>query len=375
MNTLFDYLEWRGDLTFSQDPVHEVDGMILARLSYLPFDGLLSGDFSKMVPLKEVARSLLSDRAFSKRVLLDRDDELLAALSQSPRFENLLLAGYVNLVDPESQTQFAALTIKLSRDLFYVVFRGTDNTLVGWKEDFNMTFTFPIPAQTSAKEYLEGAFAAFPHGEFLVGGHSKGGNLAVYAAAFADPALRPRIRTVINYDGPGFPPEVLETPQYREMAPKVKTYLPQSSVVGMLLEHEEGYSVIHSYQLGIFQHDLYSWQVAQNRFVPIEKVTGSSRFVDRTLKEFVAKMTGEERADFVDTIYEILSETDANTLRELKANGIENAKILLSGIKNLDDPTKSMITDTLKSLVESAKKSAKKGLVQTFQREEDSKEE
>lgn len=229
-------------------------------------------------------------------VLAKYDVDLLKLLAENRRYRNMKLTYYVNQIENESQMQFSAVTVQISKKLHFVSYRGTDNTLVGWKEDFNMSFTCPVPAQKSAVEYLE-QVASKTTGELILGGHSKGGNLAVYAAAFCKQALQGRIATVYNFDGPGFSQKVIKAEGYINICNKVTTYVPQSSIVGMLLEHEEKYTIIHSNQLGIMQHDIYSWMVERNHLVTLREITNSSKVIDRTLKQLEAKTKTDRNAE------------------------------------------------------------------------------
>ena len=232
MENVFDYLDWRGDLTLDLVPLCDVDAVVLSRLSYLPLDGLVPPEGA---PVGALMRQLLASKP---PLLLPEDGRFIPALAASQRFCEMWIMDYVNQIDLESQTQFAAITVALGDGRHFVAFRGTDGTLVGWKEDFNMAFTCPVPAQRLAAHYAASAMLRFP-GEFLLGGHSKGGNLAVYAAAFCPAALQERIAAVYNNDGPGFDAEVIALPGYQRICARVQTFVPQSSIVGMLLEHEE----------------------------------------------------------------------------------------------------------------------------------------
>ena len=266
---------------------------------------------------------------------------------------------YVNKIDEKTQTQFSAITIKINENELYISFRGTDNTLIGWKEDFNMGFVFPVPAQELAVDYIEKI--ASRHSEnMLIGGHSKGGNLAVYSAAFCSEAVPNRIEIVYNFDGPGFDEKVLQKDGYKRICDKVNTFVPQSSVVGMLLAHEERYIIVHSTQLGLLQHDLYSWSVQIDSFICLEAVDNTSRFIDYTLKAWIANLDYEQREKFVDTMYTILTKTNANTVKELEGNIFMNAITMLKSIKDLDEPTRKALTQVFMSLL----KSTRVGLLQ-----------
>ncbi|MCK9527009.1 MAG: DUF2974 domain-containing protein, partial [Limnochordia bacterium] len=279
----------------------------------------------------------------------------------SDRFSKLGLSGYTNQVDPDAEKQFAALVIRVLPQLSYVSYRGTDLSLAGWKEDFNMTFCTPVPAQVDAVHYLNSVADAIP-GTLYAGGHSKGGNLAVYAAAFCRPEIQERVAFVHNHDGPGFDSCVLESDGYGGIAERVKTFIPQSSVVGMLLQHEEDYYVIRSTQVGLMQHDLFSWEVDRNHFVYLDEVTDHSKFVDRTLKSWLTKLSPEQREQFVDTLFAILEETKASTLKELTLNWHKNAGIVLKSFREMDDEMRHNLSQALGLLFEAAKQNVRRNL-------------
>ena len=199
MANVFDYLDWRGDLTLDLVPLCDVDAVVLSRLSYLPLDGLVPPDGATVGALM---RQLLTSKP---PLLLPEDGRFIPALAASQRFCEMRIMDYVNQIDLESQTQFAAITVALGDGRHFVAFRGTDGTLVGWKEDFNMAFTCPVPAQRLAAHYAASAMLRFP-GEFLLGGHSKGGNLAVYAAAFCPAPCRSASQRCITTTAPASMP-------------------------------------------------------------------------------------------------------------------------------------------------------------------------
>lgn len=390
MHSIFDYLYWRGDLGFDKSPLNEVDSLILARFSYMPMEmiGLQNLSKEKVLPLKEVASLIISkmkEIPEEKRVFLNKQDiHLLEALSNSERFSSLGVFAFRYELDDETQTQFCAVSLKLGSktgpDIF-VAFRGTDNTLIGWKEDCNMGFICPVPAQVLAAEYLDEiascststvtsgcemsctapcinkSFINKPcinKPDIIVAGHSKGGNLAVYAASFCSSAAQKRIVHVYNFDGPGFDTKVLSKPEYQRICERTTTFVPQSSVVGMLLGHEESYIVIHSEQSGLMQHDLYSWCIERTGFECLEKVTDGSRFVDATLKSWIAGMDYSQREGLVDAAYEVLSKTNARTLRDLGSNWLSNSVAIMSSIGALDESSRAVALQALKALVKCA---------------------
>ena len=311
---VFDYLDRRGEDSFAQIPPGAVDGLILSLLSYIPFGGLVPAGLEGAVPLERAARQWLAlPGDCAGQVRCGEDRRLLRKLAGTPRFARMELACAAGRFDPEEESQFAALAILTGDGSAFLSFRGTDNTLVGWKEDFNMSFLEVVPAQKAAAEYVRKFCQRFP-GPLTLGGHSKGGNLAACAAAMAPARCRDRVRTVYSFDGPGFSSALLSRPGYWEMLTRLKTFIPQSSVVGLLLAREEPYTVVYSDRAGLLQHDPYSWQVKGDGFLCLEEVTLGSRLVDRTLKDWLAGLTPEQREETVDALFSLLTSGGADRL-------------------------------------------------------------
>ncbi len=316
MGNLLDYLAWRGDLSLGLVPFGPVDGLILSALSYVHFDGLVPEGPDASVPLGRAAEHYLALPSHRRgRCRCEADLSLLRALAASPRFARLELCARADRFVPREETQFAALTALLEDGSAYLAFRGTDGTLVGWKEDFNLSFLDVVPAQLEAAEYIQAVSRAFP-GPMRLGGHSKGGNLAVVGGALSPPKIRDRIETVWSFDGPGLNPYLLVRPGYQELRTRIRSFVPRSSVVGLLLAHEEPHTVVDSDQKGLFQHDPYSWQVLGGGFVRLEEVDSGSRLIDRTLKNWLAGLTNRQRETVADTLYQLLSSGDAKTVKE-----------------------------------------------------------
>jgi len=329
---MFDYLTWRGDLTFTQDPVNSVDALVFSTLSYIRYAGVLETDPNGVMTLKDAAEELLALDVPESRYRSKTDLELLRAAADTLRFGSTRLCMYRDRLIPEQETQFAAMTFLLDDGTMFLAFRGTDYSLVGWKEDFNMSFQQVVPAQLLAEAYVREVGAEY----FLpmrLGGHSKGGNLAVFAAARSSPMLQKRILEVYNNDGPGFTDYLMGDPGYLAMVPRIKTFVPQSSVIGMLLQHEEPYSVIRSKSVGVMQHDPYTWEVVGRSFIPVPEITQSSVFLDATIKTWYADMTDQERNQLVDVLYQVLS-----------ADGVEKAVDIFQP-KNIRNYIKAISSD------------------------------
>ena len=353
MANVCDYIKWRGDINFEQSKFNEIDNLILSRFSYFPFDKIIKED--EIVTIRELGKRF-KNQDISKLSILWKDDvELFPLIGESERFGNLLATKYINKIDVVQEKQFAAITVLMPDDTIFISYRGTDNTIVGWKEDLNMSFKSHIASQLSAKKYLEMIAKEYSDKKIRIGGHSKGGNIAVYAATFVSQEIKDRIINVYNNDGPGFCDDVIETPEYHEMIKRVHTYIPQSSVIGRLMNHREKYTVVESVQKGIMQHDLYSWQVLGTKFITLEEVTNGSEFVDKTIKEWLENVEPEKREQVIDVVFDILNATDAQTMKEIKNNWFTSARTMMASYKNIDNETKDMIWKAVGELLKSAK--------------------
>lgn len=353
MADVFEYLKWRGDIPFLQVPPNPVDCLIFSALSYIRFGGIVPDTPDRQIPLGQAAEAILSDPESGSKIRTPKDLELLSAAAASPRFGQAGLTYYRDVFIPEEDTQFAAITFLPGDGSALLTFRGTDNTLVGWKEDFNMTFQQSIPAQRLAQEYTQ-VFSESTALPLRLAGHSKGGNLAVYAAAKSSALTQARIMEVCNYDGPGFTEHMLTDPGYQRIVPRIQTFVPQSSFFGMLLEREEPHSIIKSAQFGLLQHDPYSWEVLGGSFVPADGFTPDSRFLDRTFKAWLAGMTNQERSDFFGNLFELLMIEDTNHPRD-----IIRPQNLRAYFKNLhtDEDMRHVIASELANLIRSARQS------------------
>ena len=352
MADLFEYLKWRGDLRFIQDPPNDVDALIFSGLAYIRYGDKVAEESDVPVSLKEAAEEFFSLPDHENRCLLKRDLDLLHAAASSRRFGDAQLYAYRDVLLEEEATQFAAVTFLLDDGSAYVAFRGTDSTLVGWQEDFNMSFMQVVPAQLMALDYVRQVDTQLWQ-PLRLGGHSKGGNLAVFAAARSSPAVQSRILEVYNNDGPGFNDYLMGDVGYQAMVPKIRTFVPQSSVIGMLLEHEEPYTVIRSKTVGLLQHDYYSWEVLGNRFIPMEEVTEGSRFASATIKNWLADMTVTERSEVVDALFGLLNMGELDS-----ALDIFQPKNLRTYLKTLssDGALRRLLSEEFKALVEAARK-------------------
>lgn len=350
MPTVFDYLDWRGDLSFEVSPPNEVDVMILSQIVYLDLDSEIpeeGGAVTLRTAMRSFVRRNQGKRLYLGRILPPEMVHLAVRAAKTARFGAIELRSFVNRIrQGREQSQFCAMTATLCENLHMLIYRGTDDTLVGWKENFNMSFMMPVPAQIEAELYFR-RMAEECEGELILCGHSKGGNLAVYAAVEAEEQYGDRVRAVYNLDGPGFDLRFIGSDSYAALRDRIYTLLPQSSVVGMLLEHEERYEVVKSNASGLLQHSGFTWEALGAGFIRLDEVSEESRRIDRSLKLWLSGMSPAERERVVDSIYEILSASGAKTLTDISADKVRLAKAW----NTLDAQSRSVILKCLSLLI------------------------
>ena len=359
MANLLDYLDWRGDLTLEQAPFNEVDNLILAELSFVDFKGIVpppgEGD---SVPLHQAAEAFFdtipAGETIDMGVLVPAAiPDMLRKMAASRRFRDMKLNCFVSWLDTEKAEQFAALTIETGDGLLYLSFRGTDDTLAGWKEDFLLACLPEIPAQKMAVQYVRDVARQYPRKRLRLGGHSKGGNLAVYAGVFCPESVQKRMIAVWSNDGPGFHTDLLDLPEHRRIADRIYSIVPKSSVVGMLLEHEEDYTVVDSNQLGFMQHDGFSWQVLGDHFITLRQVTQQAHFSDQELRGWVHGLSVEQRETFVGALFDVLTASGAVTLTDLRDDSFKAVGAMVKAMKDLDKETRDGLWEFLAILFKS----------------------
>ena len=353
--TILTYLEEQGKKTFRELPFGEVDALILCQFAYLKFDGLVPGleDGEDTVSLAELAVHPLRESLFSDERYEKVNRELFHGMAKSRRFAGMRIWGYVNLIEKEWETQFSAITVFLGDGGTFLAFRGTDESIVGWKEDCNMALLSPVPAQRCAIQYLKMAAEGF-EGPFSVGGHSKGGNLAIYSAMNCSKEVRDRIRWIYNMDGPGFRREVREKDAYDGVRGRIIKILPHSSFIGMLFEQDANYRVVESKSLGLFQHNPYSWIVKDDHFVEARDVYKGRKFLDKAINEWILALSQEQIKTFVDTLFGVLEASEAEDLIELSEDKKRSMLGMVEAMKDLDEDTRRGMGEMLKALFEIA---------------------
>ena len=362
MANIVDYIIWRGDIPVSKEyPFNEIDSMILARFSYLIFERInlkasetIGSICNKMIHFSEAEFKISGDKY------------LVEELCKSKRFKSLMVTDYIEHSDAEIEKQFSAITIHISDDEMYVSFEGTDKTINGWKEDFNLAFLEFVPAQEEGAKYLKTIMSKYPTKKVRIGGHSKGGNIAIYSAIMLSQDSYERVISVNNFDGPGFCAKIIEKYKSVKMWNKVTTYIPQDSVVGRLLDHKEKCIVVYSTEKGIHQHDIYSWQVIANIPVMLNEVTDSSELINSALTEWLENTKPEQRKLFIDQVFEILYSVDVTSTIDIKSTLFRKIPDLIKAYKDVSEEDRKSIGEMVKIFVKSYVEKIKENEIAKF---------
>lgn len=357
MATVTDYLDWRGDVPFSVDPFNEVDNVLLSLLAYVDLEGVLEEE--DYLPLGEAGRRYFTlhtrEETASRDSYVRMVPFLMEKASGTRRYAETVLHHYVNIINPDADEQMSAVTFDLEDGTSYVSFRGTDGSFVGWKEDFNLAWLRQTKGQKHAVDYLN-RIGGLNDNPLRVGGHSKGGNFAVYASAFCDASVRERILEIDTNDGPGFVQEVAESKEMEAICPKIRSLVPEESLFGLLMYGTYEHDVIKSSARRVFQHDAQTWQVVGNHFERAEKgLTEASILLDRTLTGWVTNVEPRQRKKFVDFVFDVLDTSEADTFAELHQNRIRNFAELVRAAHAMDKERRNQFSEVLSVLAKNGK--------------------
>ena len=361
MSTIFDYLKEVTYDSIYDRPFKELDVLALTELTYLPFGHIVPQGDTTGIPVRLSDAMELIERT-TNFIVTNQHLHLVDELATSKRFKNIKLLNYVDEYDPDVQKQFAAMTYRLTMDVYLVIFRGTDDTLIGWKEDFHMTYMDHVPAQKRAASYLQHVMKEFPKGRFMVAGHSKGGNLAAYACTYLPDYLFERVDAIYCYDAPGLNKAIIETEGYQRVAHLIHRFVPQGSIVGMMLEVPEPATIVKSRAFGGFaQHDAFTWMVEKDTFVTLDQTSPDSQQTDETLKQWVREVPDSQLKKFFDTFFGLFLDagiTSINDLMDLK--NFSKIKEIFQNAQDLDPTEREMLERLAKQLIDTRVQAWKK---------------
>jgi hypothetical protein len=340
MDNIFNYIENYGGSRFYEKEFNSIDALILAQLSYIPFDGIVKPSLKSAVTT-DIASSIFFKNADFSSVIWKNDPKLLVALAKSRRFKDIRISGYINEIDKDNAKQFSAVVFELRKNLRFIAFRGTDHSFAGWEEDFTLYSRSVLPSQKQALSYFEKA-AGLLNGDFIIGGHSKGGNLALYVYEHIHSQFKSRIKSVYNFDGPSLNKEIISE--------KVKVFVPQSSVFGIMLNQGENYSIVKSRGASFIQHDITNWEIKNDDFVYAARRSGTSRYIERALNDFVDSLNQKQRKDFINALFKVFSDTEKADFDEV----LKNPAVIVQSFFRQNKRKRSVILNTFGKVIRSA---------------------
>lgn len=353
MPNLLNYIEESQYDSFYDQPLNKLDILALTELSYLPFDKLVPASFTENgIRLDHLANLFEAtyQNDFPPFSMVTKNRlALFALLAKSIRFKSIKAFGFVDDYQLDQEQQFAAISYRLDRQTVLTCFRGTDDTIIGWKEDFHMTYMDEIPAQRSASDYLEKIMSNQKE-NFYIAGHSKGGNLALYSASKQSSDLQERIVAVYPFDAPGLHKKHLEAPGYRAIQNRIYPLIPQNSIVGMMLETPENAQIVQSNTIGLLQHITFSWEIEGTDFKSAPALTSDSLQTDQTLKAWTASLTDEELKDFFDLFFGIFIQAGIERFSDITVNPLQKLQEMDRLRKELSPQEADMMDKLIRQL-------------------------
>lgn len=344
---LLSYVDKYGDCSFDEVSFNEIDNAIFSALSYVSLYGIVSSNSSNKITIREASNKYFLLHPYKEKYILavKQAVKLLKYIRDTKRYGDLYLYNYV--YDVNDEQQFSAMTIEINPRLVYVSFEGTDHLVSGWKEDFMMAYKFPVSSQKKAIQYVNKRFL-FSNKKIILGGHSKGGNLALVAGMYANMFVRKKIIQIYNNDGPGLLREQFESKEYSRIRDRLVSIIPNYSIVGILLYHSDDYVVVRSAKKGVMAHDLNTWVVSDKAFMRAE-LDSYNKALDSEIIKWLRKYSREDRKRFVLSMFDILKRAEIESFLEIS----DNKKVILDLInesKELSDVDREMLMDFVKMI-------------------------
>lgn len=370
--------------SFDEKPFNPVDSAVLSQFCMVRADGIVPAlrERKSFLGLGTAVQNLLSPTRGAVHftdllraecyadmftgLIPGRVKENLLAVAASPRFRDMVLRDYLSLFDTERQTQFAAVTFVYRKEFAYVGFRGTDTSVTGWRENFNMACAMPVPAQEQAARYLETVAPHLPK-RLFVGGHSKGANLALYASLKAQPSVQDRIERVYAHDGPGFKAGTFTPSDWTRLDGRIHRTVPQESVVGMLMESHAEPRVVKSTEHGLMQHSPFTWEIDGEDFVYLDSLTDSAKFTDTVFTEWLSRYSDEEAAAVVDALFKAIEASGAQNATEVFFGGPKTVALITDAAKKIDGDARETLIAALGAFAEIAARTATHGIASAAQ--------
>lgn len=348
IGNMLDYVAWRGDLPMTEVPFSLVDDLILSTLAYLDLNGILGiSESVSFLSLTEIAKAY-DELGKKQDDIVNDPGPLIRAIAGTERFGSIKLGLYKEKVDPKQTLQFGAMAFFLQDGTIYIGFRGTDNTIVGWKEDFAMSYMNETKGQAESVKYVDMIGKTYDN-PIRVGGHSKGGNFAIYGSSFASENIQKRIMSVVSHDGPGFSDKTIKRAGYKRILERTVLVMPESSIIGILMNNDADRIVVKSDALGIYQHNPYTWIIRGGNFDVVEAQNSSSAFWEETIGQWINGFTPKERELVLSGFFHALDATGAEKFSDISgAKGYNN---VVKEFNSLENEVKAGIRDSLGKLV------------------------
>lgn len=353
--------------SFREKPFNNVDSLVLCQIFYAKLETVLDGEglnkLSSGYAVKDFNKAEYYDEMFNDHISDPQNYDFMREVVASKRYRDLKVKNVVAEQSDEYAKQFAAACFEIDENTDYVCFRGTDGSMSGWKEDFEMSFRREVPSQKAAVEYINRLYGPLSKGRkksIYIGGHSKGGNLAVYGGVMCNQKIHDRIKRIYSHDGPGFRDEVsakiVEITERDHL--NIVRHIPQGSIVGRLLEHGGDFTVVKSTALGIMQHAAYSWEIEGDDFVKMSSVSRGSELTDRALSNWLIEATDEQREEITGLIFDTLHENGIDSVRDLKSINSAKFMAIMKSLESIPEEKKETAEKLLRMLLLSAIKEA-----------------
>jgi hypothetical protein len=336
--TIFDYIEYYKDYSFVEKKFNMMDALIYSIISYVPVDNLREN--SSLKALNNITSNIKGTGTMSNLAI-----DVIGRICNSTRYKNVRLYSLVK--EYNDQIEFGAITFR-DYNYTFIGFQGSIGTISGWKENLYIALDFPTLSQDRSAKYIKDVIR-FTDRHIYIGGHSKGGNLALASLLLIPKRLSKRVVKVYNFDGPGFKDEELASDKFKLLQNKMVNILPDGSMVGILLNHNT-YNFVRSKSVSIDKHFPNNWIVFGEFFVKTEE-NKSSKALNNKIDSGLSKLSYEERKIFIDTLFELIKNKKITSLKDFSKLDIDDIKGIISNMKNLSSDKKKMLLDTAKTFL------------------------
>lgn len=345
-HSIIDYVLFNANKDFDEIPFNRIDALIFAQLSYLNYTGIVEDTRSESpgVYLHEIAEHEKFPEIFTLPRSAENNTKLFNAVAYSKRYGKVRAKFYEDIAEKDSDTQFCGVVFVLPKNLNVISFRGTDSTILGWKENCNMLYKYPVSSQEISVAYIDKVIPRL-RGKVIVTGHSKGGNLAIYSSVYCNKKNKKKIERIISFDSPGFTEEFVNDEAYINTLPKISKFVPEESMIGMLLTDKSKVHIVKSDGIGFYQHDPFMWQIDGTTFVPGTKIVMRAKIIDTTFNEWVFGFAPEQREQFLEGMFllvEKTNEADSPTFRQWMENLLTNIPLALDAVKGLSPQDRAL---------------------------------